>query len=203
MLRVVHNMKYLEHSDVDERIEFIGRELRISVSIDFSIYSTIFDDSKNRCDHYPLVIESVCLVIRDINDIANKHIWVVIVPKGKLKRKVGGAHKAAHDNIMSYEVRKGQVKLLEQEMLWYSPLLQTLVHWLVDQMHRDLDKTSGKNFSWDANIGRNEYEKTMTFVLLYSNLENKVLFEGRSIAMNKATVEDILGNLANYIWDPE
>lgn len=38
--------------------------------------------------------------------------------------------------------------------------------------------------------------------LRYSNLEDKVLFEGRRNVINLAKVEDPCGNMSNYLWDP-
>ncbi|KAF3621638.1 hypothetical protein FXO38_31733 [Capsicum annuum] len=91
-------MKYLEHSDLDEIIEVETK--------DCSTYSSGIDDNKNRCGHYPLVMESVCLVNRDVDDIFSRHIWVDIVPKGELEGEVGDAHKAAHDGVISHELCK-------------------------------------------------------------------------------------------------
>ncbi|KAH0729572.1 hypothetical protein KY290_000701 [Solanum tuberosum] len=53
--------------------------------------------------------------------------------------------------------------------------------WLVDQMHRGIALTIGvsrQDFIWDANMDRDNNDNNKIFVLLYSNLEGKVLFEG-------------------------
>ncbi|KAK4730827.1 hypothetical protein R3W88_023815 [Solanum pinnatisectum] len=67
------------------------------------------------------------------------------------------------------------------------------LNWLVDQMHRGIALAigvSGQNFIWDANMDRDSNDNNTIFVLLYLNLEDKVLFEGQSNVTNLATMQD-------------
>uniref|UniRef100_M1BIM0 Uncharacterized protein n=1 Tax=Solanum tuberosum TaxID=4113 RepID=M1BIM0_SOLTU len=78
--------------------------------------------------------------------------------------------------------------------------------WLVDQMHKGIALAIGvfgQGFIWDANMDRDSNDNNLIFVLFYSNLEGKVLFEGQSNVMNLATMQDPIDILSNYIWDPD
>jgi len=78
------------------------------------------------------------------------------------------------------------------------------LNWLVDQMHRGIALdigVSGHDFIWDANMDRDNNDNNMIFVLLYSNLEGKVLFEGQSNVTNLATMQNPIDIQSNYIWD--
>ncbi|OIT31171.1 hypothetical protein A4A49_36213 [Nicotiana attenuata] len=82
---------------------------------------------------------------------------------------------------------------------WLSLMADGYSHYHITMSH-----TRGKEVTLNCLFGVDSVKRILLQFLLYSNLADKVLSEAGGIVVNSVSdsVEDIFGNLENYVWDP-